>query len=382
MDPATGNKSVISSGGFFVDPTGVAIDASGTTCLNPDDCRGDIIVADSSAGPSHLGRIIRIHVDPSTGMATQTIIAENVKAGGVAIEASGHIIAPLDKEVIRVDPVSGAQTSISKDGFFFNLEGVAIDAAGNIIVTNGSVTDKKPRIIRVDPAGDPAGGVPACDVDVDSVCGAQTVVSRNPSGQGNLFHNPFGVAIDSSGDIIVADWSASRVVSVDPVTGVQTLIAGFGGGPSNQPIGVAIVPTLIAKLQAIVNSNPGTALADKVEDAVAKLETAAAELAKTPPDNQAAVGNIEGAVGEIEAAVNLGLLGFDEGTEIMDQLAGVAQELAVQAILDAEARGGDSGDINDADEFLLAGDDLRFDSGLFKDAVNKYKDALAKAEGA
>ena len=111
------------------------------------------------------------------------------------------------------------------------------------------------------------------------------------------------------------------------------------------------------------------------------MQTGLVELAKTPPDSQAAVGNIEGAVGELEVAVNLGLPGFPEGTAIMNHLAGVARQLAAQASADAVAQGGDPGVINDAQQSLAAGDGLR-SSGLFKDAVNKYKDALAKAESA
>ena len=142
-----------------------------------------------------------------------------------------------------------------------------------------------------------------------------------------------------------------------------------------------LVLQILSELQAIVDSNAGTLLADKVEDAVANLETAVAELAKTPPDNQAAVGNIEGAVGDLEVAVNLGLLDPSEGTAIMNQLAGVARQLAAQAIADAVAQGGDPVVINDAQQSLAAGDGLR-SSGLFKDAVNQYKDALANAESA
>ena len=70
-----------------------------------------------------------------------------------------------------------------------------------------------------------------------------------------------------------------------------------------------------------------------------------------------------------------------------------ARQLAVDAIDEAIAQGGDQGDIDDAQTFLSDGDALRAfgNSGecgpgscacAFKSAVNKYKDALAKAEGA
>ena len=136
---------------------------------------------------------------------------------------------------------------------------------------------------------------------------------------------------------------------------------------------------IIVRLQGIINDNPGEC-ADKVEDALAKAQTALDEQNKTPPDNQAALGNIEGSVGDLEAAVKDGVCPDpDELTDIMDQLAEIARTLAVLAIDDAIAQGGDPTTIAEAQQALAEGDDLKA-AGAFKDAVNKYKDALAKAE--
>ena len=139
----------------------------------------------------------------------------------------------------------------------------------------------------------------------------------------------------------------------------------------------------LVHLAALVESNLQTPLADKAEDAIATLGTALDELNKTPPDNQAAVGNIESAVGSLETAVIDGLLDPAEGIQLMDQLAGIARQLAVAALDEAIAQGAV---IGDAELALDEGDALRA-SGLagvvitdFKEAVNKYKDALAKAE--
>jgi hypothetical protein len=134
-------------------------------------------------------------------------------------------------------------------------------------------------------------------------------------------------------------------------------------------------------LQAIVDNNPGTPLADKVGDALAKAQTALHELTKTPPDQQAAVGNSEGAIGDLEATVKDGLLDSAQGTPLMEQLTGIAGQLAADAVDQATAWGGDPTKINEAQQALAAGDGLRA-SGAFKDAVNQYKEALAKAESA
>ena len=142
---------------------------------------------------------------------------------------------------------------------------------------------------------------------------------------------------------------------------------------------------VIDQLDGIVQGAPGTPLADKLEDASAKVEVARDEFEKTPPDNQAGVATIEGAVGDLQAAVNDGLLDPVEGAQLMDQLAEIARVLAVEAINVGIAEGGDSDVIADAQQALDDGDALRAlgqagDLAKFKDAVNKYKDALAKAE--
>jgi len=141
------------------------------------------------------------------------------------------------------------------------------------------------------------------------------------------------------------------------------------------------IELVVSDLENIISSNPGTPLADKLEDVKAKLQTALEELAKTPPDCQAAVGNLEGAVGDLEAAVSDELLDPTQGTDLMDQLAGAARQLAADALNQAIAQDGDPGAISDAEQALTEGDALR-ELGAFKDSVNAYKDALAKAESA
>jgi Zn-dependent M28 family amino/carboxypeptidase len=128
-------------------------------------------------------------------------------------------------------------------------------------------------------------------------------------------------------------------------------------------------------LQAIIAANPGP-LADKVEDALAKFQSASAELAKTRPDRQAAIGNIEGANGDLEAAVKEGL-DAAQGAALMDELTSVARQFAAGAINMAIANNRSPSRIAEAQRSLADGDALRT-AGRFKDAVNKYKDALSK----
>ena len=164
-------------------------------------------------------------------------------------------------------------------------------------------------------------------------------------------------------------------------------VSGFADikGPGSEVPPVKKVEQATASLQEIIDSNPGSELADKVEDALAGVQSASMELAKTPPDNQAAVGNIEGAVGDLQAVIDAGLLDPELGTLLMDQLSGITRQLALIAINQAIGQAGDPDKIAEFEQALAKGDSLRMsaafeDCGCYKDTVNEYKDALATAE--
>jgi len=138
---------------------------------------------------------------------------------------------------------------------------------------------------------------------------------------------------------------------------------------------------LIGDLQVIVDDNPGTELADEVEDAIEDAQEAFNALTETPPDNEAAVESIGEAVEGLQEAVDDGLLDAVLGTQLMDEFARVARQLAVDAINQAIAQGGDPEEIQEAEGALADGDADRA-SGAFEDALNNYEDALEKAEDA
>ncbi len=138
------------------------------------------------------------------------------------------------------------------------------------------------------------------------------------------------------------------------------------------------IEVISVDLETLINDNPDTPIADNLEDANAKVETALVELGKTPPDNQAAVGNIEGAIGDLQASVDAGNLDAATGAQLMDDLVVIARELADDAINDAISRGAD---VTVANGKYSEGETARA-AGEFKTAAAKYKDALTAAEGA
>jgi hypothetical protein len=172
--------------------------------------------------------------------------------------------------------------------------------------------------------------------------------------------------------------------STDSDSFTYTISDGRGGTASATVAITVLSPaetleSIVADLEELIESDRGRS--DKLEDVVAKLETALDELGKTPPARQSAMGAIEGAVGELQAAVDSGYVEFDVGSVFLNRVTGAARQPAVGAIDAATARGGATSKIDEAKRALAEGDALRA-GGSAKDSVGKYKDALAKAESA
>ncbi len=193
---------------------------------------GDLLVVDRDL--SGGGKVIK--VDPVTGVQTVLAADGNFKDPfGAALELDGQhlIVADQDAgpgglgELIRVDLATGAQQIVSAGGMFKSPSDVAVESNGNLIVVDPAALDGNGAVFRVDP-----------------ITGAQTIVSQFGPAPNNLFHNPRGVTIDkTTGYILVADehtagGGGGRVIGVDPITGVQTIVGPQGDFAT--PLGIAL----------------------------------------------------------------------------------------------------------------------------------------------
>jgi hypothetical protein len=137
----------------------------------------------------------------------------------------------------------------------------------------------------------------------------------------------------------------------------------------------------VGLVRDIVNGNPGTELADKVEDALAKLEVAFAELAKVPSDRLAAVGQIEGALAEVKGTVDEGLLPPGYGIGLVNRVLGVARFQATTVIDANSCHVKKPKELSEAKKKQAEGDKKRAEY-KYKEACAKYKEAIDKAEDA
>jgi len=190
------------------------------------------------------------------------------------------------------------------------------------------------------------------------------------------------ITVDPETSIITADPDNPTDVTIT-IDGEETTVTPGGSAVSSPE---QAIQNLIDELNSIVSENPGTPLAAKVGDASSSVQTALAELNKTPPDNQAAAGNIEGGIGSLEVAIKDNGLDQTQGELLIDQILTVSRQLATNAIsIATNTPGSDAGKISSANAALAKGDSLRTPPtsfGDFKSAAAEYKVAIAEAEGA
>jgi len=201
LDPNGGTPVVISEGGLFRQPTGVAIDAEAR-----------IWVADPE-----LNAILR--VDAADG--SQTVVSSGGDFRwpmGVAVDGSGDLIVtdPDADAVFRVDPSTGQQT----------LELTAADAG--VLYASGVTVEASSDPVLADPDA-------AALRRWDSGTSMGSTVSA-----GGSFLWPSDVTRDDQDDLLVTDPDANAFFRVDPVAGSQSL-----EGPAGAflyPTGIAYVP--------------------------------------------------------------------------------------------------------------------------------------------
>ena len=143
-----------------------------------------------------------------------------------------------------VTTLAGSGTADCSDGTgtsasFWGPFGVALDAAaGKLYVTDE--TGHRVRIV------DTATGV------VSTLAGSGVAAYSDGTGTFASFHAPLGVAVDTMGNIYVADYVNSRIRKISPA-GVVTTLAGSGAwaytdgagtlASFNRPVGIAIDAT-------------------------------------------------------------------------------------------------------------------------------------------
>ncbi|MFZ0761795.1 MAG: hypothetical protein WAM69_17755 [Candidatus Sulfotelmatobacter sp.] len=147
------------------------------------------------------------------GLATAATVSAPL---GVAADASGDVyIADSSNNVIR-KVKNGTITTFDQDPTFVNLGSLATDSAGNVYSADSGAC----VVRKISPSGVSAivaGVLDSCGFSSDGVSATTAELNQ-----------PYGVALDSTGNIYIGDSGNNRVRKVTIKTGLISTIAGTG----------------------------------------------------------------------------------------------------------------------------------------------------------
>lgn len=225
-----GSANSVDSLSSFNAPFGVATDTLGNVYVA--DAGNNVIRLISPAG--------QVSTFAGTGIAGSVDGVDTASFNspmGVATDKAGNVyVADYENDLIRkISPAGVVSTIAGKAGVpgyvdgldtaaRFNLpEALAVDGAGNIYVA-----DNGNNLIRkITPSG-----------QVTTFAGSGNAGNANGVGKQASFNSPFGIALDGTGNVYVADAGNNLIRKITPA-GVVSTFAGSGTKGAANAVGVA-----------------------------------------------------------------------------------------------------------------------------------------------
>ncbi|WP_201799079.1 NHL repeat-containing protein [Rhodoferax aquaticus] len=240
-------------------------------------CGGGGSSGNSSANPTPIARentgvVTTLAGDTSSGFTDGSGTAALFSTPqGVAVDASGNVyVADRLNNSIRkisvaggVTTLAGSATSGSADGngaaaSFKDPYGVAVDASGNVYVADSS----NHLIRKITPAG-----------GVTTLAGSTTPGSRDGTGTAAAFNFPRGIAVDASGNVYVADTNNHTIRKVTPA-GVVTTLAGIAQSRGRRDSDGEFAGLLDTPWGVAVDASGNVFVADTVNHLIRKVTPA------------------------------------------------------------------------------------------------------------
>src|SRR6266850_1646511 len=259
----------------FNSPAGVALDANGNLYIA--DYRNQRIRKVAAA----TGIITTVAGNGTATFAGDGGAATSASLSGpygVALDASGNLYIAdyLNPRIRKVAAATGIITTVAGDGVFAfagdggaatsaslsSPTGVALDASGNLYIADYG----NQRIRKVDAAS----GV----ITTVAGNGGPTFAGDGGAATNASLNFPSGVALDASGNLYIADYFNHRIREVAAATGIITTVAGNGSPTFAGDGGAATSASLWSPTGVALDSSGNLYIADHDNKRIRKVATA------------------------------------------------------------------------------------------------------------
>ncbi len=264
----SGDSGKATSAGM-VEPFAIAVDANANVYFaEPEDAR----IREITVSNGDINTVVGNGVQGFAGDGGSALKAEIHLSNGIAIDSSGNMYI-ADTLNNRIRKVSGGNiTTIAGNGVysysgdgaaataaqFFAPQATAVDAAGNLYIA-----DTQNNVVRrVDSKG-----------VVSTIAGTGTAGSSGDSGAATAaqLNTPRGVAVDTAGNIYIADTANNKVRKVSG--GTISTYAGTGTAAYSGDGGAAASAALSAPLELAVDPAGNLYIADTGNNVIRKVSS-------------------------------------------------------------------------------------------------------------
>ena len=257
-------------------PEGVALDSSGNLYI-ADYGNHRIRKVDASTG--NISTVAGMTFSGDGGAATSATLGS---PQGIALDSAGnlYIADDIDNRIRKVDASTGIISTVAGAGMFGfggdggaaasatlnSPEGVALDGSGNLYIADYG----NHRIRKVD----------ASTGIISTVAGTGTRGSGGDGGAATsaMLNSPSGVALDSSGNLYIAEYWGSRIRRVDASTGIISTVAGTGSWGFSGDGGAATSATLKSPRGVALDNSGNLYIADAFDNRIRKVDASTGNI--------------------------------------------------------------------------------------------------------
>jgi DNA-binding beta-propeller fold protein YncE len=186
------------------------------------------------------------------------------------VESQGTIVVAGavagQRAIIRITPETGARSLVSdttrgSGPDFVGPAAIAIEADGGLVLVDVNRRDSG-TVMRVDAATGDRTIISGCTQGSSQSCQGMVV------GDGPPFQFPQNMAVEASGQLVIADRDRAAILRVDPETGNRVILSdsATGNGPALQsPRAIAIAPDgELMVVDALVSQVPNVSVPDAI----------------------------------------------------------------------------------------------------------------------